>query len=48
MALIFKKPPKRKAGQRAGLTRAKILDAPVKLWDDAGPNGFAIRKLGMG
>jgi TetR/AcrR family tetracycline transcriptional repressor len=45
MALIFKKPPKRKAGQRAGLTRAKIIDAAVKLWDDAGPNGFAIRKL---
>ena len=45
MALIFKKPPKRKAGQRAGLTRAKIIDAALKLWDDAGPDGFAIRKL---
>ena len=37
MALIFKMAPKRKAGQRAGLTRAKIIDAALKLWDDAGP-----------
>jgi AcrR family transcriptional regulator len=45
MALIFKKPPKRKAGQRAGLTRAKIIDPAVKLWDAAGPDGFTLRKL---
>jgi AcrR family transcriptional regulator len=45
MALIFKKPPKRKAGQRAGLTRAKIIDPAVKLWDATGPDGFTLRKL---
>ena len=42
---INKKAPKRKAGQRAGMTRAKIVDAAVKLWDAAGPDGFTIRKL---
>ena len=47
VALIFKKPTKRKAGQRAGMTRAKIVDAAVKLWDSAGPEGFTIRKLAL-
>ena len=47
VALIFKKPRKRKAGQRAGMTRAKIVDAAVKLWDSAGPEGFTIRKLAL-
>lgn len=42
---INKKAPKRKAGQRAGMTRAKTIDAAVKLWDAAGPDGFTIRKL---
>lgn len=37
--------PKRKAGQRAGMTPAKIVDAAVKLWDAAGPEGFTIRRL---
>src|SRR5271165_944072 len=27
------------------MTRAKIVDAAVKLWDSAGPEGFTIRKL---
>jgi len=27
------------------MTRAKIVDAAVKLWDAAGPDGFTIRKL---
>jgi AcrR family transcriptional regulator len=45
MALIFRKTTKRKAGQRAGMTRAKIVDAAVKLWEAAGPEGFTIRKL---
>ena len=40
-----KKALKRMAGQRAGMTRAKIVDAAVKLWDAAGPDGFTIRKL---
>ena len=47
VALIFKKPTKRKAGQRAGMTRVKIVDAAVKLWDSAGPEGFTIRKLAL-
>ena len=37
----------RKAGQRAGMTCAKIVDAAVKLWDSAGPEGFTIRKLAL-
>ena len=47
MALIFRKETKRKAGQRAGLTRAKIVDAALKLWEAAGPEGFTIRKLAV-
>ena len=47
VALIFKKPTKRKAGQKAGMTCAKIVDAAVKLWDSAGPEGFTIRKLAL-
>ena len=48
MALkVVKKAPKRKAGQRAGVTRAKIVDAAVKLWEAAGPEGFTIRKLAV-
>ena len=45
VALIFKKPTKRKAGQRAGMTRGKIVEAAVKLWDSVGPEGFTIRRL---
>ena len=29
------------------MTRAKIVDAAVKLWDSAGPEGFTIRKLAL-
>ncbi len=45
MAVIYKKETKRKAGQRAGMTREKIIEAAVKLWEAAGPEGFTIRKL---
>ena len=48
MALTFiKTATKRKAGQRAGMSRAKIVDAAVKLWDAGGPEGFTIRKLAV-
>ena len=29
------------------MTRAKIVEAAVKLWDSAGPEGFTIRKLAL-
>jgi AcrR family transcriptional regulator len=47
MSVIFKKIKKRKAGERAGMTRAKIAKAAIKLWDEAGPDGFTIRKLAV-
>jgi AcrR family transcriptional regulator len=47
MPVIFKKSRKRKAGQRAGMTRAKIANAAIKLWDEGGHDGFAIRKLAV-
>jgi AcrR family transcriptional regulator len=45
MTVTFKKETKRKPGQRAGMTRTKIVEAGVKLWDAAGPEGFTVRKL---
>ena len=45
MAVIFKTETKRKAGQRVVVTRGKIIEAAVKLWEAAGPRGFTIRKL---
>ena len=44
---FYKKAAKRKVGQRAGMTRAKIVDAAVKLWEASGPEGFKIRKLAV-
>jgi hypothetical protein len=45
VGLKIERGAKRKFGQRAGMTRAKIVDAAVKLWEAAGPEGFKIRKL---
>ena len=36
---------KRKAGTRAGLTKAAIVAAAAKLIESVGANGFSLRKL---
>jgi Bacterial regulatory proteins, tetR family len=36
---------KRKAGTRAGLTKAAIVTAAAELIESIGPNGFSLRKL---
>jgi AcrR family transcriptional regulator len=45
MPITFKKPFKRKPGQRAGLTREKIAAAALDLWAKHGAQGFSIRTL---
>jgi len=42
---IILKAKKRKAGTRAGMTRAKIVDAATKLWLSGGPDNFSIRAV---
>ena len=45
MTKIILKAKKRKAGTRAGMTRAKIVDAATKLWLSGGPDNFSIRAV---
>jgi AcrR family transcriptional regulator len=43
--LAIRIPKKRKAGTRAGMTRAKIIEAATKLWLSRGPDEFSVRTL---
>ena len=45
MAIIIPKVNKRKAGARAGLSKAEIIAAATKLLVSAGPDNFSIRLL---
>jgi AcrR family transcriptional regulator len=45
MPVHFKPVVRRKAGHRAGLTRAKIAVTAAKLWQQAGPDRFTVRAL---
>jgi AcrR family transcriptional regulator len=45
MPVTFKKPYKRKPGQRAGLSREKIAAAALDLWTKHGAEGFSIRAV---
>jgi AcrR family transcriptional regulator len=45
MGIIFPKGTKRKAGMRAGLSKATIIAAGTKLLVSAGPDNFSIRLL---
>ncbi len=45
MAIIIPKANKRKAGARAGLSKAEIIAAATKLLVSAGPENFSIRLL---
>ena len=45
MAITIKPRIKRKAGQRAGMNRAKITAGATKLWLAVGPEKFTIRQL---
>jgi AcrR family transcriptional regulator len=45
LPLHIKPAVKRKAGQRAKMTRAKITTAAAKLWQKVGPDKFAVRAL---
>ena len=44
--IVIKKKPKRKAGTRAGLTKAAIATAAAKLLETPGAGEFSLRKLG--
>jgi TetR/AcrR family transcriptional regulator, tetracycline repressor protein len=45
MVVTIKQKTKRKAGQRAGMSRTKIAVEATKLWLHVGPEGFTIRLL---